>query len=142
MNNMAFVRPAAQKKIERLLAMLAKPMTIHDIAEALPLSKRNAQEYVNHLTERRLVHIAKWARDIKQSGRMYPRPMYQVGDKADAPKPRPLSEPEKKARAWALIKADPERHYQHTLRKRRERADRKGPRRDIAANWITFAEAA
>ena len=142
MNKMAFVRPAAQKKIERLLAMLAKPMTIHDIAEALPLSKRNALAYVAHLREQRLVRIAKWTRDIEQSGRMYPRPLYQVGDKPDAPKPAAMTEPEKKARAWALIKADPERHYQHTLRKRRERADRKGPRRDIAANWITFAEAA
>ena len=142
MNKMAFVRPAAQKKIDRLLAMLAKPMTIHDIAQALPLSKRNAQEYVNHLVEQRQVRIAKWARDIAQSGRMYPRPMYQLGDKPDAPKPEPLTEAQRKVRAWARVKADPERHYQHTLRKRRERSDRRGPRPDIAANWITFAEAA
>ena len=142
MNNMAFVRPAAQKKIERLLALLAKPMTIHEIAEALPLSKRNAQEYVNHLIERHQVRIAKWTRDIEQSGRMYPRPMYQLGEKPDAPKPEPLTEAQRKVRAWERVKADPERHYQHTLRKRRERADRRGPRRDIAANWITFAEAA
>lgn len=142
MNNMAFVRPAAQRKIERLMALLAKPMTIHEIAEALPLSKRNAQEYVNHLIERRQVRIARWTRDIEQSGRMYPRPMYQLGDKPGAPKPEPLTEAQRKVRAWERVKADPERHYQHTLRKRRERADRLGPRRDIAANWITYAEAA
>ena len=106
------------------------------------MSKRNALEYVNHMKAQRLVHIARWTRDIAQSGRMYPRPMYQLGDKPDAPKPQPLTETEKKARAWALIKADPERHLQHTLRKRRQRADRRGPRRDVAANWITFAEVA
>lgn len=142
MNKMAFNQPASLRKIERLLAMLAKPMTIHEVAEALPITKRNALAYMNHLREQRLVHVAKWTRDIDQSARMYPRPMFMVGAMPDAPKPKPLTGEQRKRRAWERIKADPERHYEHTLRKRRERADRKGPRRDIAANWITFAEAA
>ena len=142
MNKMAFVRPAALRKIERILDLLRKPMTVHDLAEAIPLSKRNTLEYLNHLKAGGQIHVAKWVRDIQQSGRMYPRPAYLVGDKPDAERPGPLTEAQRKVRAWERIKADPERHYEHSLRKRRYRADRRGPRRDIAANWITFAEVA
>lgn len=146
MAKQTFIRPAALAKIERILQLLTeRPRTAHELAEAIPMSKRHAQEYVNHLHSAQRIYISTWRRHVEHSGRMYPRPAYRVQPadciRRDASKPKPLTPDERKRRAWELVKADPERHMTHILKKRKYRADRKGPRTDIAANWI-FQEAA
>lgn len=142
-HQMAFKRPAALAKIERVLALLAeRPRTAHELAEAIPMSKRHAQDYINHLHETGRVYIVRWVRHVEHSGRMYPRPVYQLQNLKivkDRPKPPPLTPEQRKRRAWELVKADPERHTTHLLKKRRYRTDKKGPRTDIAAAWIAPA---
>lgn len=139
---MAFVRPAALAKIERILALLAeRPRHVHDLAEAVPLSKRYAQIYLNHLMAQEQVHIKRWVRNIDQAERMYPRPVYAAGKGVNAPAPKPLTKDQRKKRAWARVKADPERHTKHLMKKRVYRAVRRAPRPDIAAAWLYGAAA-
>lgn len=43
----------------------------------------------------KMVYVKKWLRcEEGTSRRLYPRPVYALGDKPDAPKPRPLSDSE------------------------------------------------
>lgn len=139
---MTYTRPAAIAKIDRIMAMLKqRPRTVFDVAEALPMSKRHAQSYLNHLMAERRIHIKRWVRHIDQRDRMYPRPVYAAGEGVDAEPPAPLTPRERRARAWAVIKADPERHLDYLQRKRVARTDAKGPRADRAAAWM-YGEAA
>lgn len=141
-NRMSFKKEAAFAKIERIISLLQEnPVTAHELAILVPISKRHVQEYLNHLVLERRVFIIRWARDVKHSERMYPRPIYAVGNRRNAPKPRPLDLDERKVRAWARLKADAERHTLHLLKKRRYRSDKKGPRRDKAASWINTTPA-
>lgn len=129
-HQMTFSRPAALAKLARIRALLeARPMTVRELADAVPLSKRYAQEYLNHLMSQHQVYIKRWVRDVAYSDRMYPRPVYAMGDRANAPAPKPLTSDQRKKRAWERIKADPERYVTHLLKKRKYRAD-------VAANWM------
>ena len=137
MNLMKFTRSAALTKIDRVLKALEQAtMTAHEVSEMLPMSQRHAQEYLNHMMAKRLIYIASWSRNVDHSDRMYPRPVYAAGNKRNAPKPAPLTKEQRKARAWAITKQDPERHTLHLLRKRKYRSDKKGPRPDAASAWI------
>lgn len=139
-HQMKFTRPAALAKMARTIDLLTvTPMTAAELADALPISKRHAQEYINQLMADGRVFIIRWARHVEHSQRMYPRPVYAVGQGIDAPQPEPLTPEQRKKRAWARVKADPERYVTHLLKKRKYRADVRGPRADVAAAWITPA---
>ena len=125
-------------KIARILELLSdRPMTAHELGEALPISKRHAQGYLNHLMGTRQVHISRWVREVEHSERMYPRPVYKTGRGRNAPQPAPLDLNERKVRAWERVKADPERYVNQLLKQRKYRADRRAARPDKAAAWIT-----
>lgn len=135
---MTFRNRTSAARIERIVELLAeRPRHTHELAVALPLSKRNVTVYLNHLHGQGRVHITRWVRDIDERDRMYPRPVYALGAGNDAPKPKPLNAHQRNARAWKRIKVDPERYVDHLLSKRKYRADQRGPRCDIAASWIT-----
>lgn len=137
---MNFTREPAQRKIARILTLLSEqPRTVHALVETVPLSRRHVQEYLNHLMDAERIHIRRWVRDISQSGRMYPRPVYAAGKGRNAPQPPALTPKERQRRAWELVKADPERYVSHLLSKRRYRSDRRGARPDRAAAWIAPA---
>lgn len=133
---MKFKRQASEGKMAKIQALLAKrQMHVLEIAEAVPISKRHALEYIAELRKRGLVHISKWVREVEQLGRMYPRPVYAAGPGEDAPKPAALSPEERSKRAWKLIKSDPERHMT-LVQKRRTRRTLRKPRADVAAAWM------
>ena len=132
---MTFTNQASLRKIERIMALLSdRPMTIKDLAPLVPISAAWARIYVNHLHETRRVHISVWVRWADASDRMYPRPVYRAGDKADAPKPAPLTYEERMKRSWAVVKADPERHERVNARRR---ARSLKPRANPLTSWIT-----
>jgi hypothetical protein len=137
---MTFTRPAALVKIDRILALLATPTTAHSLALALPLSKRWVHEYLQYLHANKRVHIADWAREIKQSGRMYPRELWLAGEGADAPRPPPMDLGERKKRAWQRLRADEDRYERRRARRRvMSRIKRRQP--EPAAAWILGAAA-
>lgn len=140
MHKMQFNRPASLAKIDRILEMLTKRgMTVHEVSDALPLTKRNTLDYLTHLHKCGRIFIEKWVRDVDHSERMYPRPMFRAGiNRDDAPKPEPLTADQRKKRAWARIKEDPDRHMTYTLKKRVKRLKL---RPDRAAAWMFGAAA-
>ena len=132
---MTFTKPAALAKIDRILKLLAKPMTAHALAQALPLSKRWVGEYLKHLHANGRVHIIDWVREIKECERMYPREIWLAGEGVDAPRPPALNLDERKKRAWARLKQDDDRIDRHRAR-RRVLTRLKQRRPDMAASWI------
>lgn len=58
----AFNKPASVARINRIIELLATPMTPAELAAAAAISERGIRSYVNHLlTERpRRIHIHAW----------------------------------------------------------------------------------
>lgn len=144
-NKMTFVRPAALAKLDKIMALLAeKPMTAHQLATALPMSKRWAQAYIDYLWEREKVYIKRWAREpLENSSREYPRPMYAVVPEGkrvyDAKKPEPYTKTEINKREWRAIKADPERHLDVLLQRRKNTALARVSKTAASNNPFTMA---
>lgn len=140
----AWVKPAALKKIARILEMLEAPTTVYQVAEAIPLSKRTATAYLAYLrgipregeeASPRRIRIASWT--MSESGHWVAQ--YQVGDKPDAPHPpaRTVTQRRRDKRKL-LARTNPD----ELLRRRRTRqAKRRKPRRDpmIAALFGAIA---
>lgn len=136
---MTFTKPAALAKIDRILKLLAKPMTAHALAQALPLSKRWVNEYLKHLHANGRVHISDWVREIKERERMYPREIWLAGKGVDAPRPPALNLDERKKRAWQRVKANEDKH-DRLLARRRVMNRIKKRRVEPAAAWIVGAQ--
>lgn len=132
---MTFTNQASRRKIERILALLAdRPMTTKQLAPLVPIGTAWARIYVKHLHQTRQIHIETWVRHAEDSDRMYPRPLYRAGDGPDATKPAALTYEEQLKRAWAKVKADPERHQKFNARRR---ARNLKPRANPLTSWIT-----
>ena len=98
MADMTFKKQASQTKIERILAMITdNPMSAHDLADALHLSKRWVTEYLYHLRDEDKAHIKDWPRKATQCEKLYPRPRWIAGPGIDAPRPAPITSKMKQA---------------------------------------------
>lgn len=130
----AWVKPAALKKLARILEMLAAaPRTSNEIAAALPLSRRTCDAYLAHLRgevpspfgpPRRQVRIAEWR--LLENGRF--AALYGIGAKRDKRRPaaRTVTERRRDIRNRLRLN-DPD----ELLRRRKTRqAGRRKPRRD------------
>jgi len=77
--------------------------TLHDIVEETGLDLDAVRKPLNRMSkepiERRRVHICGWTR-VAFHGRVYPRPVYALGAKPNARKPKPKTHTEL-AREWA-----------------------------------------
>lgn len=134
MADMTFTTAAAQLKLQRMRQMLqGQPMTVHQVAEAVPISRRWAQAYINHLKGQGQVYIQSWCDELVD-GRRYPRPVY-ASIPADAPKPEAKDAVQSKREWRQRVMADPDLHHRE-LMKQRARRLRKKPRADVAAAWL------
>ncbi len=116
-NNMTFTRKASRAKVDQVLQACKLGRTRQELEIILGLSRRTVLSYLVFLHETGQLHIGGWKRE--GLGQFYPVPVYTTGPGVDAPKPPPLSETEKQKRAWAKLKADPERYSKHRAKKAR-----------------------
>ncbi|MGA0610037.1 hypothetical protein [Caldimonas sp. KR1-144] len=68
-----------------------------EIAEELQLPERRVAGALHrlHRGERKgTIHIARWEYDLGDGRRRYPRPIFALGSKRDAPKPKPPTDTE------------------------------------------------
>lgn len=145
MSDMSFTTPAALRKLAKIRELLSENgMTAHELAEAVPMTKRWVQAYINHLKDDGRVYISRWTRDVDQCNRMYPRPVYRaVKVPMDAEKPAPLTKAQRQARKHKKMMADPIKYGQHIASERVRRAKRKG--RAVPAvrtAWVSVGAAA
>ena len=144
MAEMSFTTAAAKAKLAKIRELLdGQSMTAHELAEAVPLSKRWVQAYLNHLKEDGRIYIPKWTKEVDQCKRMYPRPFYRaVRVPADAPKPAPITRAEKQARKHKKMMNDPIKYGQHISKERVRRAARTGKALPaVRTQWATGAGA-
>lgn len=92
--------------IERLL--VDAPLTCRQIAAALNVSLRHAQEAVKYLHDGGRVYVAEWDALTRKTGGAMPIARYLAGDRRDARRPRPLTRLETVRRCRAR-KLSPER---------------------------------
>lgn len=116
-NNMTFTQPKSQAKLKVILRICKQGATRQIIELAIGVRRRTVNSYITFLRETGQLHIASWTRE--GLGQFYPIPVYQAGAGQDAPKPGPLTERERQVRAWAKLKADPERYAKHRKAKRK-----------------------
>ena len=136
MARLTFTKPAALTKLQRIRDMLAtRPMNVHEIAQALPISKRWALAYVAHLHENQQIHVLRWDKEIEARAKRHATEVWMLGPGIDAPRPAPDGHTTRAKRAWESLKADPERHMV-TLAKRRVRRRLRKLRPDPAAAWL------
>ena len=144
MADMTFTTAAAKAKLAKIRQLLSeRGMTAHELAEAVPISKRWVQAYINHLKDDERVYISAWTREVDQCGRDYPRPVYRgVVPRKDAEKPAPMTKAQRQARKHKKMMADPIRYGQHIAKERAQRAARTG--RELPAvrtTWVSGAAA-
>lgn len=130
----AFAKPAALKKIARIIDFItAKPMSVYELAAAIPLSKRTLVVYLAYLRGDkrsdglhgpRRIRLSEWR--AREDG--YLEALYSVGTAPDAKRPaaRTISQRRRDKRNLLALH-DPD----ELLRRRRARqAKRRKPRRD------------
>lgn len=83
---MSPLRPGVLADAMMIRALLDGPCTVSDLEEASGLVRRTVQERIKALRKVRAVYIAHWEQDA--IGR-YNIHAWQMGDKRDAPKPKP-----------------------------------------------------
>lgn len=139
MARMTFTKPASALRLQRILAMLERqPMNVLAIAAALPISKRWALEYIQHLHDSKQIHIARWDKDIEERAKRHAIEVWAFGPGKDAVRPPPDGKEVRSRRAWQSLKSDEDRH-ELVLAKRRVRRRIRAKRPDVAAAWITPA---
>lgn len=144
MADMSFTTEAARSKLAKIRELLRqRGMTAHEVAAAVPMSKRWAQAYLNHLKDDERVYIYDWKREIEQCGRSYPRPIYKaVVPRKDAEKPAPMTKAQRQARKHQKMMADPIKYGQHISKERERRAQRTGKALPaVRTMWATGAQA-
>ena len=84
------------------------PLTMRDIAQFYPgLDYHDVAKYIAAMRTcvvNKQLYILRW--EMEGVGRRYPRPVYALGDKRDAAKPRPVSASER-AKAYRQRKRLP-----------------------------------
>ncbi len=141
MARLTFTMPASLAKLQRIRDMLAvRPMNVHEIAQALPISKRWAIVYVAHLHDADEIHVLRWDKHIEAREKRHATEVWTLGPGEDAPRPAADGHEVRARRAWKSLKEDPERHMV-TLAKRRTRRRLKNLRPDPAAAWLMPAPA-
>lgn len=144
MADMSFTTEAARIKLQRIRELLKKkPMTAHELADAVPLSKRWVQSYLNHLKDDERIYISDWTHEVDQCDRFYPRPIYKaVVPRKDAAKPEPLSKAERQARKHQKMMRDQIKYGQHIAKERERRSERTGKALPVVrTTWVTGAAA-
>lgn len=145
MSDMSFTTEAARIKLAKIRELLREHgMTAAQLAEAVPMSKRWVQAYLNHLKDDERIYIHSWAHDIEQCERSYPRPIYRaVIPRKDAAKPAPLTKSQRQARKHQKMMADPIKYGQHIAKERERRAVRKGQTVPaVRTSWVSLGVAA
>lgn len=145
MADMSFTTEAARIKLQRIRELLKKkPMTAHELADAVPLSKRWVQSYLNHLKDDERIYISDWTHEVDQCDRFYPRPIYKaVVPRKDAAKPEPLSKAERQARKHQKMMRDQIKYGQHIAKERERRAARMGKETPaVRTSWVSTGAAA
>ena len=136
MAKLTFTKQASQLRIARIEALLAQsPMNAHQLAQALPLSKRWVLEYLEHLRSQERVHVLRWDKDIEERAKRHAIEVWTLGPGADAPRPAADGLRVRRRRAWESLKADEDRHELVNAKRRVRRRIAKG-RPDVAASWI------
>lgn len=74
------------------------PWTAQELAEHTGISRDTISKSLTRMRDRREVHIAYWSNEHSVQ-RKYPRPVYRIGNKADAKKPKPDTSANK-TKAW------------------------------------------
>lgn len=117
----AFRYGPAAARMERILALLSKPHTRQELAEATHIGVRGVQSYLTALMAEkpRRIHVHDWRPNSPGS----PTAVYLLGDKRDKKKPRAMTAAERSRRR----RADADVAIDHILRQRLERTK---PRRD------------
>ena len=125
--------------MERIQELLRRQdMTLQEISDSIHMSTRWAREYINHLHELKMIHIAEYRLRTLEV-KTVSQPIYCWGNARDEPKPPPLTGAQKAARIRNIIKSDQELH-EKTLAKRR--AAKWTPQRDWTAAWIPTRQGA
>lgn len=110
---------AVMREIESALAR--KPRTPRQLAKRLDLSLGRTRRYLRELSKLSRVHVTEWVRHNKKGARW--EPLYDVGSKPDAPRPRPIS-PHAVVQAYReRARVDPKRYpgYHRAIRRTAER---------------------
>lgn len=109
-------RVTSEQQQARILKLLKKePLSAAALSDRINL--RRVGIHITRLRKAKRIYVLRW----QPTTAGYPSPVYAVGDQPDAPRPPTMSEKEKRARAWAKLKADPARHdlYRRLVRLRR-----------------------
>jgi predicted ArsR family transcriptional regulator len=144
MADMSFTTAAAKTKLGKIRELLSeRSMTAHDLAEAVPMSKRWVQAYLNHLKDDGRIYISTWTHEVSQCGRTYPRPVYRsVRVPRDADKPEPMTNQQRQKRKHTKMMQDPVRYGQHISKERVRRAERTGKALPaVRTAWVSGAAA-
>lgn len=142
LNSYTFTRPAARRRMEKILQLLANApdgLTRLELAAATAISDRCMKAYLAALRGSRddmsrKVRVRSWRRQLGVGG--YHEAVFGLGAEPDARRPRPESQATRVARYRAKLKRErPEDYHQLLERQRRQRALEKAskPRRDPAA---------
>jgi hypothetical protein len=136
MADMSFTTTTAQNRIAKILqALESSDQTVASISTLIFISRRWAREYLEHLRQKRRVHITAWVRDIGE-GRPYPRPVYRIGCGIDVAKPRPMSNKDKTIARRKRRRDDPEFYLKERAGNQLRRFK---PKPDRAAAWLMQA---
>jgi predicted DNA-binding transcriptional regulator YafY len=133
MANNAFTRTAALLKIERIIVLLADPMTADELAEHLYVHARTAKRYLKHLLNEkpRRIRVCDWI-ELEGVGRKIP--VLQSGAGSNARKPKPLTDAEVHARTLA----DPSRHANRCAKNRALWHRNKGQKQPAASPFAAL----
>lgn len=122
-NGYTFKYAASLARLDRIVALLKKPMTRHQLAQAAGIGVRGLQAYLSALLaeEPRRIHICDWHRSHPGS----PTAVYVAGAGKDKPAPKPLTNAERMRAIRARRDADEALDIIMA-----QRAARRKPRRD------------
>lgn len=112
-NGYRFTRKAGVARLEKLLALLATPMTALELAEAMSADKRTINACIRELRSGDVlrVYVFDWRQNCPGS----PSPIYAAGPGPDKRKPRALTNHQKYKR---YIAKNPEAAVRSMQRKR------------------------
>lgn len=77
------------------------PMTAEEFAEEKEIPLNHARAYASYAKKHKFVYVLAYKRESEVGGVAYPRAVYALGNKKDAPKPEkwPLAETNRRHRA-------------------------------------------
>lgn len=120
---LTFQSPRAVRLIHRIKQEFLKSpedLEVYQLAEALHMSRRNINQYVQYLLLTEQIHIGSW----RSRDSWGPVKRYRLGPGRDAPRPRPRTSAELSARHR---QKNPDRSVKDMMAKRLEHLK---PRRD------------